>query len=267
MEQGLHEMSESDYHSLPMEIVSNSYLSRLDKCPANARTSMEDSPTLLLGRAVHSYVLEGKEAFEERFAVAPICDRRKKEGKDIWAEFVEESEGKDVLKTEDYVIIHGIDSAVKSHPFAAQLLANGMPEQTAIWVDKDTGITCKCRPDWVPFGHNILVDLKTAKDSGEYGFAKSVGTYRYFQQAAFYKDGISQAMGEQFDSFVFIAVEKIFPFRTEVYAMDPDYLAYGRAEYHRLLKLEAECRDKGRYDHFSESGCGELYIPAYLGAR
>jgi len=258
------DMDEAIYHGLSMEYVSNSYLSRLDKCPANARVPQETTPTLEFGQAVHSYVLEGKAIFDQRFAIAPAVDRRTVDGKEAWNEFIENSPGKVVVKAEDFIKIYGISEAVKCHPFAAELLADGIAETTAIWKDKKTGITCKCRPDWIPDGHNILVDLKTTKGAGEYEFAKSVSIYKYMNQAAFYSKGYGIASGTQIDSFVFIAVEKEFPFRTEVYVLDPDFVEWGAAENARLLQIEADCRRKGHYNHFVNAGCGEIRMPGYI---
>lgn len=255
---------EQEYHSLPLEIVSNSYLSKLNGCPANARIPQETTPTLEFGRAVHSFVLEGREVFDSRFAIAPAVDRRTKEGKETWNDFVENSNGRAVIKEDDFVKIYGINKAVRAHPFASELLADGIAEATAIWKDKATGMTCKCRPDWVPEGHNVLVDLKTTKGAGEYEFGKAVSTYRYFQQSSFYKKGYSIASGTRIDTFVFIAVEKEFPFRTEVYAMDPDYIEWGDAEVARLMQIEAGCRRKGHYDHFVNGGCSDLVMPGYI---
>ncbi len=264
---GVHEMSEEKYHSLSLDIASNSYLSKLNKCPASARVPMPDTATLQFGRAVHSYVLEGEDIFNSRFTVAPTCDKRTSAGKAMWAKHMTDNLGKTPLTEEEFVKIYGINRAVKSHPFAGDLLMCGIPEQTAIWTDEKTGITCKCRPDFVPAGHNIIVDLKTAQSAEEYAFAKSVTTYRYFQQSSMYLEGLSKASGDKYDSFVFIAVEKEFPFRTEVYAMDQDYLAWGNSEFHRLLQLEKDCRNKGSYDHFTNAGCQDLFMPGYLGLQ
>lgn len=265
MEPGIYlDFDENEYHSLPPEIVSNSYLTRLDKCPANARVSQETTPALEFGRAVHSFVLEGKEVFDQRFAVAPAVDRRTVDGKAAWNLFLEDSLGKTVIKAEDFIKIYGIKKAVKTHPFAAELLDEGMAEVTAIWKDKATGITCKCRPDWIPAGHNILVDLKTTQDAGEYGFARSVSTYKYMHQSAFYSKGYSIASGAKIDAFVFIAVEKEFPFRTEVYTIDPDFTEWGASEIDRLLKIETDCRRKGYYPHFTNAGCSDIMMPGYI---
>lgn len=265
MEPGIYlDFDETAYHSLPPEIVSNSYLSRLDKCPANARVSQDTTPTLEFGQAVHSFVLEGKAIFDERFAIAPAVDRRTVDGKEAWNKFVGSSEGKTVIKAEDFVKIYGINEAVRAHPFAAELLADGTPEVTAIWEDKKTGMTCKCRTDWVTGQGNYLVDLKTAKDSGDYGFGKSVSTYRYFQQNSFYKKGYEIASGTKVEAFIFIAVEKEFPFRTEIYTLDEDYVEWGNAEVARLMQIEVDCRKKGHYDHFVNKGCGLITMPGYI---
>ncbi|MCK5610332.1 PD-(D/E)XK nuclease-like domain-containing protein, partial [Candidatus Pacearchaeota archaeon] len=228
MEQGIYNMSDEEYHSLDISIVSNSYLSRLDKCPAFARVKQETTPIMELGRAVHCYILEGPDKFDATFAVSPSCDRRYKKGKEIWADFVEANPGKTVITEENYIKIYGMDKAVKSHPFAGELLADGVAEQAAFWTDEETGIKCKCKVDWIPSGHNILVDLKSTQNSGEYEFAKSAATYRYINQAALYGEGFSKAAGTQYDAFVFVAVEKEFPYRTEVYVIDEEYLAYGQ---------------------------------------
>lgn len=258
------DMDEETYHSLDLKYVSNSYLNRLDKCPALARVKQETTPILEFGQAVHCFVLEGREAFDRRFAVSPAVDRRTVDGREAWSDFVENNEGKIVIKEDDFIRIYGIDQAVRAHPFAAELLADGIAETTAIWKDKATGITCKCRPDFVPSIGNILVDLKTTKGASEHEFGRSCSTYRYFQQSAFYAKGYGIASGEKIDSFVFIAVEKEFPFRTEVYAMDSDYIEWGDAEIARLLKIEADCRRKGHYDHFVNRGCGTLMMPGYI---
>jgi len=71
MESGIYpNISHDKYHSMT-DIVSNSYLGRLDKCPANAKIPMPDSPALSFGRAYHSFILDGQKSFDRDFVVIP----------------------------------------------------------------------------------------------------------------------------------------------------------------------------------------------------
>lgn len=260
------DMSHADYNNLPMDIVRNSYLNDLDYVPAMARTKVyKDTKSLFLGRAAHSFVLEGREVFDSEFAVAPLGDRRSKAGKKAWADFAVENLTKTVVSQEDWIKIYGMSQAVRSHPFAAQLLAEGPSEQTVIWKDEETGIMCRCRPDRMPKGHKILVDFKGCKDASSYGFDKSIATYRYYRQAAMYLEGISKVTGEQYDAFVLIACEWEFPHRMDVCTIDKDYLAWGTQEFHELLRLEAKCRKDGYWPHYKDAGARDSMMPGYLG--
>ena len=71
--------------------ISSTDLKHMVKSPAHFRywkdNPQEDTPALLFGRAAHKYVLETYDFFTE-FAVAPNVDRRTKDGKQIWNDFV-----------------------------------------------------------------------------------------------------------------------------------------------------------------------------------
>lgn len=254
----------AEYHAMH-DYVSNSYLSRLDKCPAAAQVPQEDTPAMLLGRAVHCVVLEGEEEFNKNFCVAPAVNKRTNGGKAAWAEFCAANPGKDVITADEYQTLINMREAVYQHPFARMILAEGVSEQTVIWTDPDTGIKCKCRPDRIPSnGAGVLVDLKTTTDAGEHGFTRSVTGYGYARQAAYYLDGYNAATGAAADAFVFVAVEKTAPYRVEVYELDPEFIAWGREEYRRLLELEYTCRSQGEYPNRQSDEMITLYKPKYL---
>ena len=260
------DISHSAYNNLPIEIVRNSYLNNLDYVPAKARAANDkDTPTLLRGRAAHALILEGSEAFDKEFTVSPTCDKRTKEGKAIYAKHIAENIGKTVISEEDYVRIMGMNMAVRSHPAAAELLENGVSEQTVIWKDEETGIMCRCRPDRVPSGdYPLLVDLKGTKDATEYGFDKAIKTYSYYRQAAMYTEGISKVTGKKYEAFGLIAVEWEFPHLTDVVFIDPDYLAEGRRQFHELLRLEKQCRENDHWPHYITRGARDAYMPQYM---
>lgn len=258
------DIQHNQYHSMT-DYVSNSYLSKLNKCPAAAKVPQEATAALTFGTAFHCYVLEGETVFFNQFAIAPDCDKRTKEGKALFADFQANAGDKMIISLADFILIVDMQLAVNKHGFAKQILHEGLSEQTVIWIDNDTNIKCKCRPDRIPMGNNgILVDLKTTADAGEYGFGKSVVLYGYARQAAMYLDGINAATGSNYDSFLFVAVEKTAPYRVETYLLDEEFIEYGRADYKRLLWLEKECREKGKYPNYQSNELITLYKPKYI---
>ncbi len=258
------------YHSLPA--VSNSYLSRFNKCPAAAKVAVEESANLILGSATHAFVLEGEEAFLKEFAVAPYCDKRTKAGKETFAEFQDANKGKAVITADEMQLIICMGNAVHAHPFASQLLKQGISEQSVFWQDEETGLYCKCRPDRIPSGNKgVLVDLKTTTDASEHAFTRSITVYGYHRQAAMYLDGVNAARRtndtgdiQDFDAFAFIAVEKTEPYRVEVFVLLPDFIEAGREDYKRLLRQERTCRRNSFYPNYQNPGIIELSKPGWL---
>jgi exodeoxyribonuclease VIII len=255
-------ISIAEYHGEGMRhIVSNTQLGRLDKCPANVHVPMKDTPAMQIGRAAHTYVLEGEETFLKEYAVIPKCTRSSK----IWAGHQADNLKKTLIFEGDYANIVNIKNAVFSHPTASVYLQDGKSEQTVIWQDKETGILCKCRPDRNPGKqYRLLVDFKTSNDVSDYGFRRSIDKFGYARQGAFYTEGISKATNEEFNGFVLVATEPTPPHRTEVYVIDPDYIQRQSKEVHRLLRIEKECRDKGFYPHYQNAGATDVFTPNHL---
>ena len=257
------DISNQDYHKLPY--VSNSMLSKINKCPAAAWVKSESTDYFTLGSATHSLILEGPQAFSESFCVVPQCDRRTKEGKMVYEQFELANEGKDIISADDYNSIVGMRESVMSHPFSSTLLAQGVSEQSVIWEDAETEILCKCRPDRIPAGDKgVLVDLKTTQDAGERAFTRSCVSYGYAMQAAFYLDGVTAATGKQFDAFAFVVVEKTEPYRVECYLLDSDFIAWGRREYRRLLEIYRQCKTENSFPNYQSPTLNIIFKPNYL---
>ena len=262
MKPGIHlDIPNSIYHGF--DAVSNGYLKKLGEVPAKAKIPQPDTPAMLFGRAVHAYVLEGREAFDKEFCVAPKVDKRTTEGKAEWAEFVECNGGKDVVSEDDYYKIRDITDAVKRHPLAVRMLSEGISEVTAIW--EDDGLLCKCRPDRIPDGNRgVILDLKTCSDASEVGFSRAVANFGYYRQAAWYIDGVNKAGGKEVDAMAFIAVEKEPPYRTEVYVLGDDFVDFGRSECRRLIDIEKRCRKANFWPHYANPGAADIFKPAWM---
>jgi exodeoxyribonuclease VIII len=248
-----HDLTNAEYHASPA--ISKSGLDLIRKAPALYRwrqaNPTEQTPAMRLGTLTHTVVLE-PDLFERETAVRPEgIDRRTSAGKADWAAFELEAEGKEIITNEEWTKLAAIRDAVRSHPAAAKALA-GSPviEQSIFW--EADGIACRCRPDCVT-ERGVIVDLKTTRDASPEGFAKSVASYRYHVQAAFYSDGYRAAFGEAPRGFVFIAVETEPPYLVAVYVASETMTSRGRIEYQADLDTFRECLATDTWPGYSSS--------------
>lgn len=167
---------------------------------------------------------------------------------------------KQIITAADMAEVVAMHGQIMSHPKAGKLLApgSGVPELSCYWTDEETGVRCRCRPDfWRHDG--VIVDLKTCLDASYDGFQKSVWKWRYHVQAAFYLDGIEAALRQAPSTttmpapkaFLFVAVEKTAPYGVGVYHLDAQNIAIGRREYREDLARFAECERTGEWPAYS----------------
>ncbi len=186
-------MTEKEYRSHPA--ISRSELWWLDRSPEyfqyRRHTPMEPTPSLLFGQVAHKLLLE-PEDFGNEFAVAPAVDRRTRDGKARWEEFLLSCEGKTPVDAATYEQAQEMIAAARSVSLVNDLL-NGEHEVPLFWKDPDTGIDCKCRLDAWKRDENqvpVIVDYKTASDAGYRAFLRDVVNYGYYFQAAMYSEGV-----------------------------------------------------------------------------
>jgi hypothetical protein len=258
-------LSNAEYHA--RSEVSKSGLDLVHRSPLHFwnrylnpnRVVEPPTDAMVLGSALHTRVLE-PHLFDDEYAVAPQCDRRTKEGKMIWADFEQEAAGKALLKAEDAARINAMAEAVRQHPAARVLLSkSGKSEQSYFWTDDDSGIQCKCRPDFHTDDRRIIVDVKTTEDASPRKFLNSaLYNWRYHVQAAFYMQGVPEA-----EVFLFACVEKKPPFAVAVYSLPAKLLERGLEEAKADLHLIAECRAANKWPSYSEE-VQELPLPKWL---
>lgn len=250
------------------------------------RGKQKATPARVLGNAIHVSILE-PERFEKEFVREPdkkehpgvldLLEDYKKASKEyglkvtgtkpvlqerllatekigkssFWSNIYEsQTFGRTVLSESDWRITKAITSRVRKHPAASELLKYGKAEQSIFWVDKETGVQCKGRLDWITDGSHI-VDLKSTTDASPEGFQRSISKYRYYVQAAMYVDGLYYATGNETD-FVFAAWEKHAPYASALYYATPEMLEAGRQEYRRLLKIYAKCLESDTWGGYSQ---------------
>lgn len=205
-------------------------------------SEFNQTASMALGSAIHCAILE-PERFGLDFAIAPICDRRTKEGKEIFANFEAKVGNRTVITQDQAQDVIDMKASVMSHDIAKIMLTGGEAEYSYYAIDKETNIAKKCRPDYIKNGS--LIDLKTTMDASFEGFARQIGNLGYHLQAAYYVDVYNEATGSKVDEFFFVAVENKAPFAVAVYRVDSLQLEAGRAAYKKALAKLADFYARG----------------------
>ena len=233
------------------EGVSRSELNTiLTKSPLHFKYSQEhhdeDTPALLEGRAAHKMILE-PETFTEEFAICPECDRRTKEGKATYAEFIESAAGKDVITSDIMSKICEMAEAIKQNETAAKFL-EGEHERSFFWTDSETGEPCKVRPDCLAEvdGQKYIVDYKTTDSCADGAFERSVRKYGYKFQAGMYREGVFQNTFEDY-KFAFVAQEKKAPYAVRVYICDDDFTREGYELFRKAIGTYHWCKENDNW--------------------
>lgn len=260
MSEFIYGMPENEYHARPE--LSKHGLDLIARSPLHfqANAQPERTPAMVIGSATHHAVLE-PDLFAKRYAVAPEgIDRRTNAGKALWQEFVEQSEGLEILTAADAANIGAMREAVMLHPAARALIAAaGTVETVALY---EIGcVAMRSRFDKITDDGRILIDLKTAQDASPQAFARDVARYRYHVQAALYSDAAEIVSG-QLPEFAFLVVEKTAPHAVAVYTLDAAALDRGRELYRRDIETWRRCNEAGRWPSYSE-GVATLSLPRW----
>jgi hypothetical protein len=244
----IHGMPFNEY--LALDRLSSSGLKALARSPAHFRHASTHpspaSPAQALGTHVHGLLLEPE---TYRYAVQPECDRRTKDGKGIYAAFIEQvsaDQGINVVTSDQHEKAIAMVDAVRAQPYAAALLADGRPEVTALWeasrsIGDAWGIPCKARFDWLPSGHQVIVDLKTSSEADADGFSRAAARYKYHYQAVHYQNG-AKACGLGDRPMIFIVVENEPPHAVALYTLDEEAVYAATYRIERLIEQYAECK-------------------------
>lgn len=197
----------------------------LNLAPAN----QEPSDAMLLGRAFHKRILEGKEAFDKSYAMNFVPDTRalrtiddmkqfleennlpapaKAKAKQAWideclkhgakihdldkAAYKQQHEGKEFIDWKWLKQIEIAAAMIDRHPELSKCFQGGYPEVTIIWTEND--IRFKARFDYLKT--KAVIDLKSFDNKGRsidraiYG---AMAAYKYHIQAAFYLRAVEAA--------------------------------------------------------------------------
>lgn len=220
----------------------------------------EPTPAMKAGTLFHCALFE-PDTVGLRYVAKPAgLDGRTKEVR-AWAA---EHAGREIVDQAQIDAAQRMAVNVRALPEIGELMAEGVGESSAFWIDEKTGEQCKCRPDWYsPAGDGvILLDGKSCKDASPNGFARSIWNWRYDLQAAWYSDGFEIATGKKVHGFVFCAVESDWPHAAAAYMLDDQVLDAARRENRRLLDQYAECKRTSVWPGYPET-ISLITLPAW----
>lgn len=220
--------------------ISKSGLDLIDRSPAHFayREAIKTSRAMVLGQAIHCAVLE-PELYEKQYMKL----------KDIKVRTATEYKQAIKVHGDDFVLvapeadyIEGMKQSINNNIDARLLLDKKRLNEIAVFAtDPETGTLVKCKFDTLLTDSLIGIDLKKTQDASMRQFEKSIASYRYHVQDAFYSDVFLWATGQELLSFSFLAVEERMPHFSKLYECDSAAKQYGRKLYRQNLNTYAEC--------------------------
>lgn len=249
-------MTLKDYHNLSE--ISKSDLDLLAKSPLHFKRKQElksePTPALMLGTLAHKLILEPDD-FKNEFLIEPVCDKRTKEGKALYAELLANLGDKTLVSQEQFNTASNIAKSVLELDIAKVFLSDGLAEQ--VYFGEIEGVAVRARPDFYNEKLGAIIDLKTTSDASPSGFSKSVANFNYHVQNAFYAEILRQN-DKPVNHFLFIAVETKAPHFVGFYELDGDAVDLGVRRYTELLNLYKFCRERNEWWGYAKKDGDEI---------
>ena len=251
-------LNETEYRSAPG--IANSDLKHAHRSMAHYLAAKnapkkESTPSQVFGTLLHLAALEPLR-LNSAFVVKPEgMNYKSNAGKDM-----RDSQTEAINTAKERDALMGCRASVLAHPLAAELIRRGQREVSVFAKHGPTGLLRKGRMDVVATddaGLTTIADVKTTNDASPEEFARTIATWGYHRQAAYYID----LVGASF--FVFIAVEKEPPYAVNVFALDEESIEIGRRDNEAALAKVAECTATGIWPAYGHE-FNTISLPGWL---
>jgi exodeoxyribonuclease VIII len=258
-----------DYHrKLPG--ISKTSIELAALTPANmiarrARGADEDSEALLLGKMLHSRIEHHKniEKYKSLFVLMPtFSGEGMRKAKADWLEANKDSTIINAAQAEE---IEEMFAGLMANPQSKAIIeADGHYEDTIFWIDPESGVLCKCRPDKrIPLflGGPMTDDWKSIRGDhfSKKGISDAIYEHSYHVSAAFTIDGM-KAVDIDPGPYVFVFVQKKAPNKVLCVPAREIDIDIGRRHYKRILMQIAECQKTGVYPGFIDLGLPDWFV-------
>jgi hypothetical protein len=228
-------------------------------CLHAKRTSSPDTASRVLLRAVHALTLE-PHRFAESFSV---YEGKRDARTAAYQQHLADNPDTAVLTPKDFALAKSTADAIRHHPIAGPLFAEGEPEVSITWLDHETGLPCKARLDWL--APRFFFDLKNLGTTNERMVARHVAAMLIHGQVAHYTAAL-EAVGIRDLPAYLLVTEGKGPQDVAVFEVDagiPDGALHVGAELRRdLMKRLSDCVQDDRWPGRHEKPVN-LCLPNY----
>ncbi len=250
-----------DYHAI--DAASSSALREIRAgCPAMVPWKREhpdeDTDATIIGSAAHMMVLQS-DLFDATYAMKPDgMSFATKEGK-AWRDDPIRF-GRQIITAKHGEIVRGVAEAVAAHSVAGDALKLTKREVTLVWIDPDTGLLCKARPD--AYDSAYIYDLKITVKADPSRFAYAAFVAGWYHQLAWYRTGAHLLdLGDFGGRLVAVHSQPPHSFRVNCSEVKESTLDMCGMENANALRVYRECKDSGNWPGYPESW-QKVEIPA-----
>jgi exodeoxyribonuclease VIII len=251
---------EEEYHS--WEAVSKSSLTKFSKNPGKFKLCpQKTTKEMKLGSAIDNLVFDGENTLYEEFAIKP--EFKGKGSVKARTEWEQEYSHLTPITQKEATDCINAANAVQENKLARKYLTDSLYQLSIVWIDEETGLLCKCRPDIKPEGP-VIVDLKSTGDTSYSQFQRIFYQMKYHWQAAFYSEGWEANTGEEIEVFPFIVVEREYPYPVEVYLFkkESDSWDLAQTEIRDVMNKYLVCKESESWP-VSSGIETEINLPGY----
>lgn len=221
------------------DALSNSDMKNFNVSPAHYRYGERvETKAQAFGKLGHCAILE-PDQLDARFLPSDASRVGTKE----WQADEARAAGRQVVKRAEYAEALRMRNTVLGRPGVLRDLVkhpDTLLEFAFFWTDPATGVKCRGKADGALLQHGVAFDIKTTDDARADSFSRSVRDYRYHWQREFYSAGLA-VLGAPIDDFLFIPIEKTYPFQYRAWPLPGFLIEKARAGIANTLERYAQC--------------------------
>lgn len=215
------------------------------------RPEPEEKAHFSFGRFVHDMAAQDEASLAENFAIRPEeFDSYRTKAAKAW-KAQQWAEGRSCLTPQDVEAAAGLISTLAQHPTVKAGILHGLVEHSIFWIDEETGIWCKARPDVIPVDSGLMIDLKTCRDASPEAARRSIGEYAYHIQGAMGMEGL-ETLGFPMEQFVLLFIETEDPWGINHKPLPQHDIEYGHRQLRRQLLKWREAFDTGVWPDYED---------------